>query len=247
MSPRVVTFLILAVQAALIAHVIRTGRNMIWILVIALLPPLGPIAYLGVEVLPGLFGGRRGQRASRLVRRVIDPDRELRRASAEVEISGNVDARRRLGDELIERGQFERAIEVYRGGLKGVFEHDPTLLMGLARALFARQEYAAARTALEDLERYNPEMQFVDAGLLHARTLEALGELEEAEKRYEAVAPVFPGAEARLRWALLLKRRGNTVEARRILKDLLESAQLGPAHFRRSQAEWLDRARRELG
>ena len=35
-------------------------------------------------------------------------------------------------------------------------------------------------------------------------------------------------------------------EAQRVLKDLLDGAQLGPAHYRRAQAEWLDRARREL-
>ncbi len=46
---------------------------------------------------------------------------------------------------------------------------------------------------------------------------------------------------------LLLKRRGKMQEARRELKDLVESAQLGPAHYRKAQAEWLERARRELG
>ena len=35
-------------------------------------------------------------------------------------------------------------------------------------------------------------------------------------------------------------------EAQRVLKDLLDGAKLGPAHYRRAQAEWLDRARREL-
>lgn len=244
--PLLLTVITLAVQVGLIVHVFRTGRSMIWVGLIALLPPIGPIAYVVVELLPELFGGSRGRRASRLVRQVIDPDRELRQASVEVQISGNVDARRRLGDELLERGQFEQAIEVYRAGLKGVFEHDPTLLLGLARALFARAQYAEARTALEDLAQHNPEFASPDARLLYARTLEALGALEEAERQYAAVAPIFPGAEARVRYALLLKRRGNGAEARRVLKDLLESAQLGPAHFRRAQAEWLERARREL-
>ena len=63
---------------------------------------------------------------------------------------------------------------------------------------------------------------------------------------YATVAPAYPGAEARLRYALLLKRRGKTEEARQILKDLLDAARLGPAHYRRAQAEWLDLARREL-
>jgi len=82
--------------------------------------------------------------------------------------------------------------------------------------------------------------------LLHARTLEALGAFDEAERAYELASPSFPGAEARLRHALFLKRWGKIDEARGILKDLLDGAKLGPAHYRRAQAEWLDLARREL-
>ena len=90
---------------------------------------------------------------------MIDPDRDLRRASAEVEISGNVDARRRLAEELFERGQYEEAIEMYQGGLKGIFEYDPTLLLGLARAQFAKQDFAAARATLERLDAAQSGLQ----------------------------------------------------------------------------------------
>jgi hypothetical protein len=199
----------LLIQVALIVHVVKTGRNTLWIWAIALLPPAGPLAYLVVEILPDLFGGRAARRAKSGVRRMIDPDRDLRRASAEVEISGNVDARRRLAEELYERRRYDGAIEVYAGGLKGIFEHDPSLLSGMARAL------------------------------------EADGELDLAEQIYAALAPEYPGAEARLRYGLLLKRRGKIGGARREFKEILDSAALGPAHYRKAQAEWLDRARRE--
>src|SRR5580692_4185955 len=112
--------LTLAVQVGLIAHVIKTGRSMIWILALAFLPLAGPLAYVVVEILPEVFGGRTARRARSGVGRMLDPDRDLRRAAAEVEVSGNVDARRRLADELCERGQFEKAAEVYQGGLKGI-------------------------------------------------------------------------------------------------------------------------------
>jgi hypothetical protein len=236
----------LAIAAALIVHVIRTGRNTLWILAIAMLPGIGWLAYLVAEVLPEFFGSRTARRAKVGVQRMIDPNRDLRRATAEVEISGNVDARRRLGEELFERAQYDEAIEVYRGGLKGVFEYDPTLLAGLAKAQFAKQDFAAARGTLELLAQQNPEFKSADAQLLYARTLEAQDALEEAERQYAAIAPGFPGAEARLRYGLLLKRRGKLQQAQGVLKDLLDGAKLGPAHYRRAQAEWLDRARREL-
>src|SRR6202142_1702793 len=130
---------------------------MLWILAIFFLPLAGPIAYVAVEILPDLFGGRTGRRARSSMHRMIDPDRDLRRASAEVEISGNVDARRRLAEELLDRGQHEEAATVCEGGLKGIFEHDPTLLLCLARARFAKQDYASARAALERLVQNNPD------------------------------------------------------------------------------------------
>ena len=228
MSLILVSVLSIAVQAGLIVHVIKTGRNSLWIWAIALLPPAGPIAYVVVEILPDLLGGRAARRAKAGVQRMIDPDRDLRRASAEVEISGNVDARRRLAEELLERGQFARAIEVYQGGLQGIFEHDPTLLLGLARAQFASQDFAAARASLERLMQHNSEFKSADAGLLYARTLEAQDALDEAEREYAAVAPGFPGAEARLRYALLLKRRGKLAGGARHTQGSARRRQAGP-------------------
>jgi hypothetical protein len=242
-----IPILSIAIQAGLIVHVIKTGRNMLWIWAIALLPLVGSLAYAVVEILPELLRGGTARRAKSGVRRMLDPDRNLRQATAEVEISGNVDARRRLAEELFERGQYDAAIDVYRGGLKGIFEHDPTLLLGLARAQFGRQDFAAARATLERLTAHNPDFKSADAELLYARTLEELGALEEAERVYAALAPGYPGAEARVRYGLLLKKRGKLPEAQRVLKDLMDGAKLGPAHYRKAQAEWLERARRELG
>jgi hypothetical protein len=241
-----ISILVIAVQVGLIVHVLKTGRNMVWIMAIGLLPLVGALAYLVVEILPELSGSRTARRAKSGVSRMLDPNRDLRRATAEVEISGNVDARRRLAEELMERGQFDAALDTYRGGLKGIFEHDPTLLLGSARAQFAKGDHAAARATLERLTEHNPDFKSADAQLLYARTLEAQDALEEAERAYAAVAPGYPGAEARLRYGVLLKKRGKLEEARRVLTDLLDGARLGPAHYRKAQGEWLERARREL-
>jgi hypothetical protein len=238
--------LTLAIQAGLIVHVIKTGRNSLWIWAIALLPGAGWLAYVVVELLPGVFGGATARRTKAGMQRIIDPDRDLRRAAAEVEVSGNVDARRRLAEEMYDRGQYAEAIGVYQSGLRGIFEHDPTLLLGMARAQFAARDFAAARATLERLIAQNPDFRSAEGHLLYARALEAQDALDEAEHEYDAVAPAYPGAEARLRYGLLLKRRGKLEDARRIFKELLDGAKLSPAHYRKAQAEWLDQARREL-
>jgi len=59
-----IPILSIAIQAALIVHVIKTGRNMLWIWAIALLPLVGSIAYGAVEILPEVMGGRTARRAN---------------------------------------------------------------------------------------------------------------------------------------------------------------------------------------
>jgi hypothetical protein len=237
----------LLIQALLVVHVIRTGRNMLWILAIALLPGIGWLAYIVVEMLPDLFRGSTARRASSRVKRLMDPDKELREASAAVEVSGNVDARRRLAEQLHQRGEFARAMEVCSQGLRGVFEHDPSLLYGLARAQFAAGMYGEARDSLARLRQHYTGIESPEVGLLYARSLQAAGDLEQAEREYAAVSAAYPGAEARLRYAQLLKQLGKTQDAQALLRELLQSARVAPPHYRKAQAEWLRLAEREVG
>ncbi|HYL70606.1 MAG TPA: hypothetical protein VEY89_04810, partial [Candidatus Dormibacteraeota bacterium] len=67
-------FLILGllVQVVLIVHVIKTGRNQIWIWVLALLSIPGALAYIAVEIIPDLFRSRTAQRTARGLRKALD-------------------------------------------------------------------------------------------------------------------------------------------------------------------------------
>lgn len=234
------------IQVGLVVHVIKTGRNTIWIWVLVLLPGVGALAYIVVEVLPDLFRSRTTRSAVRGIQRAVDPDRGLRHASATAAVSDTVVAKARLGAELARRGEYAAAAETYRAGLKGIYEHDPTLLLGLAEAQFAAGDAVGARASLDTLIANNPEFKSSDGHLLYARALEAEGNLAKAESEYRAVAAYYPGAEATIRHAQLLKKIGRTDEARVILEEVLKTAELAPRHVRRAQAEWLAIARREL-
>jgi hypothetical protein len=48
----------LLVQVLLIIHCVKTGRNQLWIWVLALLSLPGAIAYIAVEIVPELLGSR---------------------------------------------------------------------------------------------------------------------------------------------------------------------------------------------
>jgi hypothetical protein len=236
----------LAIVVALIVHCIRTGRNSLWIWAIALIPIAGPIAYIVAELLPDLFRSRTARRASAAFRKTLDPERDLRRYSSEAKVSGNLDSRRRYAEELTAHGQFDAAITEYQGALNGLYEHDPQLLLGLARAQFGKGDFRAARESLDRLIAQNPDFKSAEGHLLYARALESEGSLDQALDEYRVLAGYYPGAEARVRYGQLLKRRGDADSAHRVFSELLESAQLAPAHYRKAQREWLDLARREL-
>jgi hypothetical protein len=241
-------FLILsiAIQAGLIIHVIKTGRNQIWIWVLALLSIPGAIAYVAVEIIPDLFRSRTAQRTARGFKKALDPQANLRKYESEARVTGNVAGRQRYAEELERHGQHDEAIAQYRAALTGLYEHDPNLMLGVARAQFAKGDPVAARSTLDDLIRVNPDFKSPEGHLLYARALEGEGNFQKSLEEYRVLAPSYPGAEAAVRYAQLLKSQGRAEEAQKIAKELLEQSRIAPAHYRKAQKTWLDAAERLL-
>lgn len=233
-------------SACLIVHCMRTGRNSVWVWVLLMLPGFGGIAYIVAEILPELFGSRTAKRTFRGVRKALDPGQDLRRYESAARIQGGVAAQQRYADELVRQGRATEAVDVYRQALKGLYEHDPGLMLGMARAQFAADRPAEARQVLDDLIQHNPDYKSPDGHLLYARALEAEGNTAKALDEYRVLAGYYAGAEAPLRYAQLLRREGRSDDARKTLQGLLEHAKHAPAHYRKTQAEWLGAAEREL-
>ena len=175
-------FLIISilVKAAVIIHVIKTGRNQIWIWVLALLSLPGIIAYVAVEIVPELFRSRTAQRTARGMRKVLDPERELRRYESEAAMGSNVASRQRYAEELLRHGRYDEAVAQYRQALTGLYAHDPNLMLGVAQAQFSKGDSAAARATLDELIRLNPDFRSPAGHLLYARALEAEGNVQKA-------------------------------------------------------------------
>ncbi len=73
-----------------------------------------------------------------------------------------------------------------------------------------------------------------------------VGRLDEALEEYHAVSAYFPGAEARVRYGLLLRMVGRTAEARIVFNELLLQMRRAPKYLRDAQAEWLAIAEKQL-
>lgn len=239
--------LVLLVQIALVIHVIRTGRSMIWIYVIVFVPAVGCLAYAAVELLPMLWGSRTSRGLQSGARRLLDPGAELRQAARQLEVADTIDNRRRYALALLAQGNAPEAVALLERSVVGIHADDPGLLIDLAKATFAMGDAARTLDALERARAASPQLRSADAHLLYARALEALGRDDEAAAEYRALVDYFPGEEARCRYALLLERRGEAQAAQALFAEVVARQRHEPGYYRRQQRDWIALARGRAG
>jgi len=89
-----------AIQMALAIHALKTDRKPAWVLIIAFVPILGGLAYIGVELMPGWLGYRSGQQVQNRIRNQAYPEKDLKAAIASVELADTVRNRMKLADNI---------------------------------------------------------------------------------------------------------------------------------------------------
>lgn len=230
-------------QILMIIHAVKTGRNMYWVMILLMAPGIGGLAYLIVELLPDLMNNYKARRAVRGVAKTFNPGAGLRQRQIEHKLSGSVDAARHLASELMERGKYHEAIQHYEKALTGLYEFDPDLMLGLATAQFGNEQFAEARATLDLLMDRNSDFKSPEGHLLYAKAVEACGDDQKALGEYEVVARSYAGAEAQLRYGLLLERLGQNDAARTEFDDIINAAELAPRHYRKAQREWISEAK----
>jgi hypothetical protein len=234
------------IQILLIIHVLKTGRNRYWIWLLLFLPLIGGIAYLVVEIIPEFSSGITGQRTRRGVRNLIDPGADIRNLAAAWEQSSNADNGRHYAQALLLAKRAVEAEKILDQVLDGFFKTDPALMLLKAQAQFDQEQWGPSLATLEDLQKYNPDLRSPEGHLLYARSLEQTGRNDDAIKEYRAVAGYYPGAQARFLLGLALKNSGQEKEAAEEFRNMIRDAELAPAHFRKSEKNWLKLAGKEL-
>lgn len=233
------------IQVAFVVHIMKTGRNTMWIYIVVFLPMAGSLAYLIVEVIPELMQGRGGQKVRRNIQKAVNPNKFVKQAANNYAVADTVENSLRLAEELLQTGVFEEAKQLLEKSLKGVHAHDPVLMHGLARAEFGLGNFAAARSILDDLIAHNPDYKNADAHLLYARAVDELGDTEAAVEEYQALSEYYPGPEPAYRFAMLLVKLGQHEKAKALLETILHKSKYSGRHYNSINKEWIALARKE--
>lgn len=214
---------IVAIQVACVVHLVKTGRNPLWLTALIFLPMVGAIAYFIVEILPGLGSNRHVRTVTAKATAALDPERELRAARDAVELTDTAANRVRLGD-------------AYRESLAKA-PIDARTEAKLARAIFEQGHSGEALAMLDRLEPPAGQSERDRLGLLRARMLEHAERTEEALALYADVVTRLPGEEARCRYAALLLAEGWENKARKVLEEVEARAKRLDRTQRAAEAE----------
>jgi hypothetical protein len=220
-------------------HAAKTGRFMPWGLVVLLLPGIGAAAYVLIELVPEWFGTAQGQKARARVVSTLDPGRRYRLLTDQLEVTDTIANRSALGEECLTLGRYDEALQHYQHILSLPMGDDPIYVLGRARAQFGLGRFGDAIVSLDNLRARWPDYQSADGHLLYARALAESGRTDDALAEFQALANYYPGAEARVRYGLLLDKAGRQAEAKSVLSEALAQLKRAPKYVRRAQAEWI--------
>jgi hypothetical protein len=207
-------------QIVCVVHVIRTGRNQMWIMAIGFLPVVGSIAYVVTEVLPTMGNNRHVRTARAQIVAKVDPERTLRVARSQLDIADTAANRIAVADAYADLNRHFDALPLYREALAMIPGDDDVTSVKLARALFETGDAAGALNILDTVPQPRGSSVADRRAMLRARVLEHLGRTSEAAALYDDVVSRLPGEEARCRYAALLIGIGDTARARHLLEEV---------------------------
>jgi hypothetical protein len=196
--------ILVLLDVTLVFHAVKTGRVRPWAFIILMVPGVGGLAYIVIELIPELLSGPEAQKARRRIANKLDPEKQYRLLSDQLETADTVANRAALAEECLEVARFDEARQHYEQILKQPAGDEPLYALGKARAEFALNLPADAIGTLDAMRSRWPDFESAEGHLLYARALVAAGRTEEALAEFHEVSQYFSGAEARVRYGLLL-------------------------------------------
>ena len=228
-------------------HLIRRRPKGGWLLLVLMLPGTGALLYFLLMMwdvaarwarLPTHRAGITGP--------MPDAESELHHRRASLAVADNLLNRLALALACLKHGRHGESAELFENLDAGECHDDPLILLGLARSQFGLERFQAARQSLDRLIVANPEFRSEAGHLLYARTLEALGEVQDAVHEYQTLTSYSRVPEAHCRYALLLTSLGRPSEAKALYQALLGALQRAPRQYARLNHQWIALAEREI-
>ena len=128
-----VALVVLLLDITLVYHASKTGRLQPWAFIILLIPLVGALAYIVVELVPEWLGSPGAQQARKRIAGKLDPEKLYRELSDRLAGSDTIASRDALATECLKIGRFDEAERHYDHVLKLPMGSEPVYALGKAR------------------------------------------------------------------------------------------------------------------
>ncbi|NHZ32751.1 hypothetical protein F0185_03985 [Massilia sp. CCM 8692] len=183
-------------------HVVRSRRELYWLLILFSFPLLGSVVYFFAIYLPQSRLDQTLTRAGRSVLSTLDPGRAVRDVRDAFELTPTAHNQTRLASAMLEAGMAAEAAQQYEACLQGPFAGDPDIRFGAAQALLANAQAVESVRMLTTLRASHPAFRQDKLSLLLAQAYSRAGLNKEAAEEFAHLVERFPGVEARVEYAV---------------------------------------------
>lgn len=229
-----------------VIHVFKTGQDRYWIYIVIILPVAGFLAYLLMVVLPGLLNSRQGYKVTNKIKKILNPQAELKEALKANETAETYANQKRLGDAYLGVKEYQQALMVYLRILKGLYATDPELLLQIAKCYYHLGNADECLNTLTQLKTHNPDFHTAIGHLYYAKALALKGDKVASKHEYQAIIQYYPGFDARVSYAEDLLAWGDLEEAKALLQTLSREVKRSERHVRELNEESVKRMKQLL-
>ncbi|GAA5097171.1 tetratricopeptide repeat protein [Wohlfahrtiimonas larvae] len=239
-------FLSILITLICIIHIMKTGQERYWVLIVIIAPMLGPIAYFIVVTLPSLMDSRRGHQINKNIKGLVNPNADIKAAENEVRTAPTFMNQKYLADAYFAAQRYQDALTVYQKIQVGLYANDPELLLQIAKCHFFLNQPQITIQTLDTLRAKNPDYDSSEGHLFYAKALAAQGNTQRALEEFDALVVYYRGYEAKVSYIEALIQLNEIDKARELA--LLLSAEIDsiPKHVKDLNSDCLKRLKKIL-
>lgn len=222
-------------------HVIRSGQQLYWLMILFMFPLLGSVVYFIAIYLPDSKLHHGARQAVAVAARAMDPGRELREAREAYDFTPTAQNQMRLAAAQLAAGAAAEAAASYEACLQGPFAGDLEIRFGAARACLAAGNAAAAVTHLQTIRSSDANFRGEQVTLLLAQALAAAGRASEAGAEFDFALQRYNSFATQAEYAIWAAGQGDAVKARQLHAELQRTMDRWNRHTREMNQELIRR------
>ncbi|MDG1714629.1 hypothetical protein [Lacinutrix sp.] len=214
------TYLIVALQAFCIYHVIKNRNQYFWIFIIIFIPAIGSIIYLITQV----YNKRDASIIKENLTSVLIPTKKVKDLEKKLQFAETFQNRLDLADAFFEIKDYQNAIIHYEVALKDESQNNYFILEKLVAAYYNLEDYDNTISYGEKL-KHHPEFKQSKSEFIYGLALDKTGQTEAAEKHLRAIDQRYSNYSERLVLAKFFIEKDKVEEAKAILNEIFVESQ----------------------